>query len=274
MQANADLVVTSVHKMGCAVEQSSVFHLQGDRVDPEVLSQRQGLLDTTSPTTLVYATLDGWRRQMVEQGHELLTETLARVDRVRAAVDDLDGVHVMGHEVIGPGKAFELDRSKVVIDVRGLGLSGYEAAEWLRADCHVDVGAADSVRIEASFTLGDTDETAMTFVDAIGRLVKQHESIDRQPRVELPPPTELELEQVMLPRDAFFGETEQVAIEDAIGRIGAELVSPYPPGVPVVAPGERINAAVVDYLRSGPPGGMTIPDAADASMQSLRVVAG
>src|SRR3954465_14116821 len=86
MDAGADVVVTSVHKMGSAVEQSSVFHLKGDRVDPSVLKAREALLGTTSSSSLVYETLDGWRRHMVESGKEVLTEALARAGRIRAAV--------------------------------------------------------------------------------------------------------------------------------------------------------------------------------------------
>src|SRR3954466_15495794 len=83
----------------------------------------------------------------------------------------------------------------------------------------------------------------------------------------------LELETVMVPRDAFFGRTEQVPAADAPGRIAAEIVSPYPPGVPALAPGERITKEVVDYLTSGPPAGMLIPDAADPELKTFRVVA-
>ena len=91
--------------------------------------------------------------------------------------------------------------------------------------------------------------------------------------MKIPPPGSFELENVMLPRDAFFGPVEQVPVEQAVGRIAAEMVSPYPPGVPVLAPGERINSEVLDYLTTGTSAGMLIPDAADASMKTLRVVA-
>src|SRR4051812_20356571 len=127
MNCDADLVVTSVHKMGGAIEQSSVFHLQGDRVDPSVLSQREDLLGTTSPSTLVYASLDGWRRQMVEHGRDLLDAALHRAERVRAALEDLPGLDLLGEEVIGTGGAFELDPLSISIDVSGLGISGYQA---------------------------------------------------------------------------------------------------------------------------------------------------
>src|SRR5919206_658508 len=95
MDAGADLVVTSVHKMGGAIEQSSVFHLQHDRVSPDVLKQREDLLGTTSSSSLVYLTLDGWRRQMVEQGEELLGAAIERAGRIRSAIEGLDGLDLM-----------------------------------------------------------------------------------------------------------------------------------------------------------------------------------
>jgi arginine/lysine/ornithine decarboxylase len=86
----------------------------------------------------------------------------------------------------------------------------------------------------------------------------------------VPPLEQLNLDQVMRPRDAFFAETQQV--KDPVGRIAAEMVSPYPPGVPAILPGERFNAAVVDYLRAGKAAGMTIPDASDPDLNTFRVV--
>ncbi|HEY8700928.1 MAG TPA: hypothetical protein VIM08_08185 [Arthrobacter sp.] len=91
-------------------------------------------------------------------------------------------------------------------------------------------------------------------------------------RVDLPEPEDLEADPVMLPRDAFFGPAETVPAEGAVGRIAAEQITPYPPGVPAVLPGERINAAVIAYLKSGATAGMVLPDPADPSMKTVRVV--
>ncbi|MFK4144629.1 aminotransferase class I/II-fold pyridoxal phosphate-dependent enzyme [Streptomyces sp. NPDC004065] len=273
MDAEADLVVTSVHKMGGAIEQSSVFHLQYDRVAPEVLKQREDLLGTTSASTLVYAALDGWRRQMVEQGHELLDGALRRAERIRAAAGELPGLRVMGGEIVDEGLAATYDPLKIVIDVRGLGVSGMQAAEWLRAHCHVDVGGSDTCRISASITHADDDETEKVLLDALRSLVDRADTIERKPGVRLPAPSALELEQALLPREAFFGRAEQIPADRAEGRIAAEMISPYPPGVPVVAPGEVITGEVLDYLRSGVAHGFLIADAADPTLETLRVVA-
>ena len=89
----------------------------------------------------------------------------------------------------------------------------------------------------------------------------------------MPSPTEIELDSVQLPRDAFFGPVEMVPTNEAAGRIAAEQITPYPPGIPAVVPGERLNDAVIDYLRTGLAAGMTCPDPADPSLQKFRVVA-
>jgi arginine/lysine/ornithine decarboxylase len=272
MDAGADLCVTSVHKMGAAVEQSSVFHLQGDRVDPAVLKAREDLLGTTSASSLVYATLDGWRRQMVQHGEELLGAALRLVRSVRAEIDRIDGFEVMGEEhFTGPGAAASLDPLKVVVDVSGAGISGYQAADWLREHRSVTVGLSDHRRIVAQFTHADDESSAAVLLDALTAL--RRAGLPAPPRIELPAPHELQLRVEMLPRDAFFGPTEQVPAEDAVGRVAAEMITPYPPGAPALVPGEVITRPIVDYLRSGLAAGMSLPDPADPELKSIRVVA-
>jgi arginine/lysine/ornithine decarboxylase len=274
MQAGADLAVVSAHKMGAGVEQSSVFHTQGDRIDTSVLSMRADLLSTTSPSTLVYASLDGWRRQMVEHGEALIGAAMERAGRIAAAIDALPGLTVLGEErMVGKGKAFAMDPLKITVDVVDLGISGYQATEWIRVNKHVDLGAADVRRMQAQITPADGDDTEKRLLDAVEALVANVDSIERQPQVALPPAGSLELEMAMRPRDAFFAAAEQVPVDQAVGRVAAELVTPYPPGVPAIAPGEVINQEVVTYLSTGVAAGMLIPDAADPEMKTLRVVA-
>ncbi|CAM5339989.1 Lysine decarboxylase OS=Streptomyces violarus OX=67380 GN=FHS41_000024 PE=3 SV=1 [Streptomyces violarus] len=188
-------------------------------------------------------------------------------------VADLPGLRPMGREVVEEGLTADLDPLKLVIDVRKLGISGMQAAEWLRTHRHVDVGGSDTCRISASITYADDDETETVLVDALAALVERADTIERRPPVRLPEPSALELEQAMLPREAFFAPVEHVPAERAAGRISAEMISPYPPGVPVVAPGEVVTDEVLDYLRSGVEHGVLIPDAADSSVRTLRVVA-
>jgi arginine decarboxylase len=271
MDAGADVCVTSVHKSGTAVEQSSVFHLQGNLVDPAVLKAREDLLGTTSPSSLVYATLDGWRRQMVEHGEQLLDNALHLAERTRAALADITGIRIMATEFVGPDRAKDFDPLKIVIDVSELGISGYQGADWLRDNQRVTVGLSDHRRMVAHLTIADDDHSTTTLVRAITALAEA--DLPRPNRVDLPDPADLELETVMLPRDAFFATTEQVAAADAVGRISAEMLTPYPPGAPAVLPGEVLTKEVLDYLRTGLAAGMQLPDPVDADLDSVRVVA-
>ena len=272
MDASADVCVTSVHKSGTAVEQSSVFHLRGDLVDPAVLKAREDLLGTTSPTSLVYATLDGWRRQMVEHGKELLGAALSLAWATRDELSAIDGVAVMGDELVGPELAMSIDPLKIVLDVSGLGISGYQAADWLREHRKVSVGLADHRRIVAQLTVAD-DRGDRRRPGACRAWPAR-----RRPAGTTPGgPAE--------PRRPGAGDgrccrgtrsspgPSRSATRTRSGGVSAEMITPYPPGAPAVLPGELITKEVLDYVRSGLAAGMQIPDPVDPSLTSVRVVA-
>ena len=275
MNAGADVVVTSVHKAGSAFEQSSVFHLKGDRVDPSVLRQREDLLSTTSSSSLVYGALDGWRRQMVEQGEALIGRALEHARALRDGVNGIEGLHaVTVEELLARPGVHEVDPYHVMIEVGGLGITGYQAADWLRPHHGIGVGLSDHRRFGVLVTHGDDDSTIARLVDALADLARHAGDLEPSPAVHVPGPEHLDLETVMLPRDAYFGPTELVPAEEAVGRVAAELATPYPPGVPVLVPGDLITAEAVDYLRSGLAAGMQLPDPTDPKLEKIKVVAG
>jgi arginine decarboxylase len=271
MNAGADVCLVSVHKMGAGFEQGSVFHVQGDLVDPSHISACADLLMTTSPNVLLYAAMDGWRRQMVQHGEALLGAALDLARGVRARIEGVAGLHVLEDELIGEEASHDLDRLQVLIDVTELGISGYQAADWLRSSCRLDVGMSDHRRILATLSMADDEATTDRLVSALTELGWAAASLPRPAAVQVPAPSDLELESVVTPRSAFFGPAELVPVEEAVGRIVAEQVTPYPPGIPVLVPGERINAEVLEYLRSGLDAGMVLPDPTDKSLAKIRV---
>lgn len=273
MDADADICVVSVHKMGAGFEQGSVYHLQGDLLDGAHLSACADLLMTTSPNVMIYTAIDGWRRQMVEYGTELLGDALHLARRTRERIAGIDGLAVLEDRLLGEEASHDLDRLQVLIDVSELGVSGYQCSDWLREHCRLDLGMTDHRRILATLSMADDESTTDRLVSALESLSQAAESFDPPPEMSLPSPDELQLDSVMSPRDAFFGKAEMVDADRAAGRIAAEQITPYPPGIPAVVPGERLDDAVVDYLRSGVNAGMTIPDATDTSLEQFRVVA-
>jgi arginine decarboxylase len=275
MDAGADLCVTSVHKMGSGLEQGSVFHLQGQRVGKDALAARADLLGTTSPSVLIYAGLDGWRRQMVEHGHDLLDAALRLVRGTREQIRSIEGLHVNGREdFCGPGRSHDMDPLQVFVDLDALGISGYDAADWMRDKHRIDLHLSDHRRISAQFTYADDERSAARLLSALRDLRAHAADLRPAAPVDLPDPSDLRLEQVMLPRDAFFGPVEQIPADKAEGRVAAEMLTPYPPGIPAALPGERLDRAVLDYLRTGVKAKMVIPDAADPEAAMIRVVAG
>ena len=275
MDAGADICVTSIHKMGSGLEQGSVFHLQGDLIDPADLASRADLLGTTSPSVLLYAGIDGWRRQMALHGTALLSKALGLTAEVRGAIERIDGLHVNDErDFCGPGLAVEFDPLPVVIDLQALDTTGYRAADWLREHHHLDMHVVDHRRISAQLTHADDESTARSLLDALADLVRHAPALRPAPRVAVPEPGELRMEQARLPRDAFFARTEDVALDAAEGRVAAEMLTPYPPGIPAVLPGERLTRPVLRYLRTGIDAGMNVPDAADTRLRTVRVMAG
>jgi arginine/lysine/ornithine decarboxylase len=272
MDADADVCVVSVHKMGAGFEQGSVFHLQGERVDFPHLSACADLLMTTSPNVLLYCAIDGWRRQMVERGHELIEAALRLVERTREQIDGLPGLRVLRKELVHEEASHDLDPLQVLIDLSELSISGYQAADWLRDNELIDIGLSDHARILATFSFADDPSSAERLVGALARLTDAAGGLPRAKLVMLPDPPQLELETVNRPRDAFFSRFEDVKASDAAGRIAAEQVTPYPPGIPAILPGERITPEVIDYLQSGVRAGMVLPDPVDPSLQTIRVM--
>jgi lysine decarboxylase len=273
MDAGADICVTSIHKVGSGLEQGSVFHLQGDLVPPELLGMRADLLGTTSPSVLIYAGLDGWRRQMSLRGEELMGGALDLAAEVRSAIEEIGGMHVDDRaDFCGPGLSDDFDPLPGVIDLSGLGITGFQAADWLREHRHVDAHLVDHRRIGMQITHGDDRDTTGELLEALADLAPAARDLPRAPRVEVPSPAGLRMEQALLPRDAFFGPARAVPVAEAAGRIAAEMITPYPPGIPAVLPGERLTEPVPAYLRSGLDAGMHLPDPTDPTLETVRVL--
>jgi len=179
-------------------------------------------------------------------------------------------LEVLDDELIGVEASHDLDCLQILLDLSATGTSGYQAADWLRENRQVDVGMADHRRILATLSFADDTSTADRLLDALWAWRKAARGFDSPPHIKLPSPAEIELESVQLPRDT---SVEMVPANEAGGRIAAEQITPYPPGIPAVVPGERLNDAVIDYLSSGLAAGMTCPDPADPLLENFRVVA-
>jgi lysine decarboxylase len=159
------------------------------------------------------------------------------------------GGDVLDRELLGEQASHDLDRLQIVMDIETTGTSGYQGVDWIREHRQLDLHVSDHRRMVATISFADDDHTVERLISALSDWRQAARESERPPRIELPSPGELELDTVILPRDAFFGATEMVPAEQAAGRVSAEQITPYPPGVPAVVPGEELNDAVIAYLR-------------------------
>jgi arginine decarboxylase len=273
MESGADLAVASFHKSLTGLMQTSIILVQGERIDMERLQLALDGFETTSTSAMLVASMDAARRAMALHGEEHLGRTLELSRRGGEEIGALPGILLLGPELDGrPGVAAR-DETKIIIDVTGLGISGFQAADWLYE--HRRVGAEHHDLHHAMFivTVADDEPSVDRLVGAVRDLVDAAPQIaDGQELPALPPVSELVGDYVMPPREAFLGTTRRVALADAAGEIAAEPVSPYPPGVPLLVPGQRVHEGHIEFLRKGLEAGMLVEGVSDPSLEQLRVV--
>jgi arginine/lysine/ornithine decarboxylase len=276
MQAGAAGAVTSIHKLLPGLTQASLLMLQGDLVNSGAFGSTVSMLQTTSPAAYIYASIDACRRQMALSGQDLLTQTLALAARAREQVGSIDGVTVIGPDVIANRLGAAFDPTRLLIDVHGLGLTGYQAEEILRELYRVGVEMSDLVSVIVMLTVADDEETTDHLIAGFNGLATHARPTDGNSSASLRSSGSVILaaQQVLTPREAMTGKIETVTLANAAGRVSAEIITPYPPGIPVIAPGEVITADLVEYLRFGRAAGMYISGPADPDLGTVRVVAG
>jgi arginine decarboxylase len=273
IDSGADLAIGSVHKTLNAFGQTSVLSIKGDRIDPKRLELVFELEQSTSASALLIGSIDAARRQFQREGEELLGAAIDRALLLREAVLLIPGLDLLPESVVGGPGAFAFDPTHVSIDVVGLGLTGFSAADWLREHQRIHVELADHRRIMPLITYADGNENIESLIRALRELAKSHQEADPAPAYDIAAPAELRMETVMLPREAFLGKTEDIPWRQAAGRISAEMICPYPPGIPITAPGELLTQEVVDYLEQIVAMGGMVEGASDEALETFRVVA-
>jgi arginine decarboxylase len=272
----ADAVLTSTHKIVGSLTQSAMLHVgPTERVDAERLARTVRLVRSTSPSSLLLASLDAARRQLAVHGEALLHETLAGAGRLREKLAQVEGVVVVGEEQVGRPGVAAWDPLRVVLDVRATGRTGYEVAGALRRSYDVQVELATQATVVLVLGIGQPEADLVRvggdIEETVRRIRVQH---DAPRRAIIRPSAALRYDVVVAPRDAFLGETEVLAVDDAIGRISAESIAGYPPGIPALLPGERVTDELVAYLRELVVAGARLHGASDPGFATINVLRG
>jgi len=269
----ADAVITSTHKLVGALTQAAMLHVaSGGRVDPGPVGRAVRLVRSTSPSSLLLASLDAARRQLAVHGQALLAGTLAAAAHARAAIDAVPGCAVVGERLVGRPGVAAWDPLRIVIDVRGTGRSGYEVAAALRAGSDIHLELATHATLVLVLGLHEQPEALERFVHDLGATLAEIAQPIEPARAPLVRAPALGQELAVAPRDAFLGETEVVPVDAALGRISCEAIAGYPPGIPALLPGERIRAEVVAYLRELAAAGARLHGASDPAFEMSTVL--
>jgi arginine decarboxylase len=274
LAAGADLVVSSTHKIVGSFTQSAMLHLgqaSVGRIDEYSVDRAVTLVESTSPNSLLLGSLDAARHFASNEGQALLSETIRALGSARQAIRQLPGLDVLDERIAGQTGVHGYDPLRLAVDVRGTGASGYHVARLMHEQDDVNLELAGETVIVAVFGMGETaTEHAARLVEALRRAV-EHLGGDEPdaPGVFTPPPPWGPLE--MTPREAFLGVQEVVPVEQAVGRIAAESLASYPPGIPNVLPGERITAETWDYIQAILAHGGSLRGASDRTLRTARV---
>jgi len=271
MAAGADAAATSMHKLGGSLTQSSVLNVQGDRVSGDRMQAVLSMMTTTSTSYLLLASLDAARSYLATQGQELLGKAIALAQEAREAISQMPGLVCLGPDVIGDrSSSYDLDVTKLCVTVTGLGLTGIEVEQILRERYGIEVELSDLYNILCLITPGDTDESVGKLVDALREISAEY--YDRRParevRVRVPHMAPL----VMSPREAFYAPSESVPLVESVGRVMAEFIMVYPPGIPIVQPGELLTKENLEYILEHLEAGLPVQGPEDPTMERVRVV--
>ncbi|MGE0777113.1 aminotransferase class I/II-fold pyridoxal phosphate-dependent enzyme [Mycolicibacterium sp.] len=263
LQLGADAMVVSAHKTLPAWSQAALLLAQGERIDAARLDAGVEATHTTSPAGAILASIDAARSLLQRHGERLLGEAISAVRWARERLAAVEGLVVLD----GPG----VDPLKLTLVLPGTGADGIAVERDLLA-AGLPVEAAERDTIVAQVSLADTAESLRRLVDVLVASISARRGPPRPvvtgAAYQVTPLTAIP------PRAAFFARHDTVALRDAVGRVSAELVAPYPPGIPILAPGEEVTDAVLDALSNARAAGVRIAYAADPTLATLRVVAG
>jgi arginine decarboxylase len=279
MTAGADAAVVSTHKLIGGLTQTSVLMARGPHVNLARLDSMVQLTQSTSPQVLMYASIDAARQQMATRGAELWRGALDLAQWARARLKALPGIRCLGEELLTSQGVASFDPTRLTVSAADLGQSGYQLETTLRDDYRIAVEAADPLNVVLNVTYADAradlEKLVAAFTDYAGRFGRAGgDGKASAAFAALARPAHLPAftRQVLTPREAFFAPSRALPLAACAGQVSAEMVTPYPPGIPVLGPGEEISPEIVAYLQHGTATGLKVHGPEDRGLSTLRVV--
>jgi len=270
MQAGADMCAQSTHKIIGSLTQASLLQVKGDRIDINRVQQVMNLLQTTSPSYILMASLDVARMQIATKGKELLDKAIDLCQYAREEINKIPGLYCFGSEILGKKGAYAFDPTKLTICCKDLGITGFELDQILADKYHIQLEMSDLYNALAVGSFGDTKEKIDSLLCALKEISLEHRNTmkKRGGIIEIPEIPE----QVLLPRDAFNSSKISIPLKESIGQISGEFLLAYPPGIPVLCPGERITCEIINYVEEMKDAGLYVQGTEDPDVNYIKVL--
>lgn len=270
MDAGADICAQSTHKIVGSMTQSSLLHVRKGLVDINRVKTVMSLLQTTSPSYILLASLDCARMQLATEGRELIDYAIDLAKYAREKINKIPGLYCFGEEVLQKKGAYGFDPTKITINSRELGLSGHDLEEILSEKYYIQPEMSDLYNCLCVFSFGDTRETVDRLISALEEISAEQSCKEFIKSEVLGIPSIPE--SVLTPRDAFNSLTISIPVNDSVGLISAEFLMAYPPGIPILCPGEIITQEIVDYVNALKAAKLYVQGTEDPEVNRIKIV--
>ncbi|WFD10177.1 aminotransferase class I/II-fold pyridoxal phosphate-dependent enzyme [Tepidibacter hydrothermalis] len=268
MELGADMSAVSIHKTGGSLTQSSALLLNDGIIDKNRVKTILNLTQTTSASYLLMSSLDVARKMLATQGEEVFTRVLEISRKARDEINEIEGLYAFGNELIGQDGVYNFDETKLGVCVKGIGMTGFEVYDVLRDEYNIQVELGDVYNILAIISVGDDSFSLDKLVDALKEISFKH----GKGRVDFDKVVLHNPQIVVSPRDAFYARKKIIKLEDSEGEVSGESIMAYPPGIPIITPGERISSEIIEYIKfiKNQHGMMT--DTEDPYVENIKVL--
>ncbi|MGI5905807.1 MAG: aminotransferase class I/II-fold pyridoxal phosphate-dependent enzyme [Candidatus Pararuminococcus gallinarum] len=269
MAAGADMASVSMHKSGGSLTQSS-FLLTGPRVNADYVRQVINLTQTTSGSYLLMSSLDISRRNLAIHGEEIFQKVRELARYARAEINAIGDYYAFCRELINGDSVFDFDTTKLSIHTLDVGLAGIEVYDILRDEYDIQTEFGDLGNLLAYISVGDRRQDIERLVSALAEIRRRYKKgkAGMLTQEYIPPLV------VDTPQNAFYAEKESLPLEETVGRVCTEFVMCYPPGIPILAPGEEVTPQILDYIRYAIEKGCSLTGPEDLNIQRLNVEKG
>ncbi len=267
MAAGADMAAVSMHKSGGSLTQSSLL-LCGENVNADRVRQAINLTQTTSGSYLLLSSLDISRRNLAQKGREIFRTVTELTEYARGEINALGDYYAYGRELAGREGIYDFDITKLSVNTSELGLAGIEVYDLLRDEYDIQIEFGDTENILAYISVGDSRKNIERLIGALSEIRRRY----RKRRLEKPEFAYIAPKVVLSPRDAFYARRRLVPLDEAVGEVCCEFAMCYPPGIPILAPGELVTREMVEYIKFAKRKGCTLTGTEDITVENLSIL--